>query len=168
MLEASLSDKKSLNNLVELLDIAKSTTKYPAQVIHAAIHAIHRVFTRLQLNGDLVQPRKAEEQTAKGKVTLWILEQYEEYIRLLLSLLEHDEPGLQIPALNILMALLKSDAEYQVSKGKKYIFNYAYYERIVCAFVEHSALSQPLQDEFVEKYVNAYDDLRYYFYKTAA
>ncbi|ORY96914.1 CBF/Mak21 family-domain-containing protein [Syncephalastrum racemosum] len=157
-LEASLSDKSNLNNLVVLLDIAQDDAS-TAQGIHAAIHALFRVYTRLIQAGDL---GKKKDKGAHVAVTQWLRDQYKTYLRYLQSLLKHEEPGLQVSALNILMTNLKVQSEYQRN------FTDVYYRPVIEAVVWQKQLSDPLFKEFLEKYVNAYDDLRFHFYTDVA
>ncbi|KAG0173975.1 hypothetical protein DFQ28_002981 [Apophysomyces sp. BC1034] len=164
-LEASLSDKANLNNLVELLELARNETA--AEITHSAIHALHRVFSRLLLNGDMKRP-KSQDTSSKATVTSWLREQYNDYLKMLRSLLSHEEPGLQVPALNILMALLKSHSEFSFIQTKQCKFANDFYGPVVEAVIQNRNLSQPLFNEFLEKYVNVYDDLRHYFYKDTA
>lgn len=165
-LEAALSDKANLNNIVELLDFADSEKQTNAQVIHAAIHALHRAFTRLRLSGDLDRPKEVDTASAKATVTQWLREQYLAYQKQLRSLLSHEEPGLQLPALNILMQLVKTESEHQ--SKQRYHFAANLYAGVVESVITSTNFSAPLQKEFLEKYVNAYDDLRHYFYKESA
>lgn len=141
-----------------LLDVAQDEGS-TAQGIHAAIHALFRVYTRLIQAGDLV---KKNEKGAQGAVTQWLRDQYKTYLRYLQSLLKHDEPGLQVSALNILMTNLKVQSEYQRN------FTDVYYRPVIEAVVWQKQLSDPLFKEFLEKYVNAYDDLRFHFYSDVA
>ncbi|KAI9498253.1 CBF/Mak21 family-domain-containing protein [Zychaea mexicana] len=158
-LEASLSDKSNLNNVVQLLDIVNNNSNN-AQVVHAAIHALHRVFSRFLTNGDLDPP--SDPSSATGKVTLWLSTQFTNYLKRLRQLLSDDEPGLQVPALKILMTLVKTQSEYNNKVANDQL------HPIVYAMVWNKNLSTPLHKEFVEKYANAYDDLRYHFYRHAA
>ncbi|KAI9271603.1 CBF/Mak21 family-domain-containing protein [Phascolomyces articulosus] len=159
-LEASLSDKANLNNVVQLMDLTSSSKTTNAQVIHAAMHALHRVFSRFMTNGDLNPPN--DPSSATGKVTLWLTSQFTSYLKRLRQLLSDQEPGLQVPALKILMTLVKTQSEYANKMANDQL------QPIVYAMVWNKNLSAPLHKEWIEKYVNAYDDVRYHFYRHAA
>ncbi|KAI9316357.1 CBF/Mak21 family-domain-containing protein [Dichotomocladium elegans] len=165
-LEASLSDKTKLNNLVELIDLAKSRSN--AQTIHAAMHSLHRLFTRWQMNGDLDRSAQAGTSEAAQKVTSWLCDQYDDYLQWLRLLLSHEEPGLQLPSLKIQMALIKTQTEYVKEQYNKYRFPDAIFKPLVYAVITNPNLSELLRKEFLEKYVNAYDDIRYHFYQRSA
>ncbi|OAD72257.1 hypothetical protein PHYBLDRAFT_113756, partial [Phycomyces blakesleeanus NRRL 1555(-)] len=163
-LEADLSDKTNLNNIVTILEF---THDEDAQTAHAAIHALHRVFTKLLMNGDLKKP-KTQDTSPKAKVSLWLREQYIEYLNHVRSLISNEEPGLQVPALNILMSLLRTESEFAFMESNQYSFPNSFYGLLVDAIIRNPNFSRPLFAAFVDKYVNVYDDLRHYFYKDAA
>ncbi|GAB5587927.1 Maturation and nuclear export of 40S ribosomal subunits interacting protein [Umbelopsis nana] len=163
VLEAGLSDRANLNNLVEIFEIAKGTN---AGLTNSAIHALHRVYTILLLKGELKRQKKAE--STKATVNNWLRENYNAYISFVCDLLRHEEPGLQRPALNILIALLKSESEYLSTLRKKHNFANDFYNRVVDALLRNPNFSQPLQAELLGKYLNVYDDLRFNFFKNTA
>ncbi|KAI8329051.1 CBF/Mak21 family-domain-containing protein [Chlamydoabsidia padenii] len=196
-LEAGLADKSNLNNIIDLLSFAQP--QQPAKTIHAAIHALHRVFTNLLLVGELekqtiaaltartsTKPKKkatsameqyqssnkkesTEPLSAAAKVTLWLRDQYKDFLAVLRTLLDNDEPGLQLPALTILMALLKSETEANQRHSKlSTTFANDLFGPVVEAMLTSPHFLGPLQKEFVEKYANVYDDVRFYFFKDCA
>ncbi|ORZ19354.1 CBF/Mak21 family-domain-containing protein [Absidia repens] len=203
-LEAGLNDKSNLNNVIDLMTYTQP--QQPPKTIHAAIHALHRVFTNFLLQGELQKQslavlatadtqhqqkkKKAKsamekyqeeksvgstkevvspEVVAASKVTLWLREQYKDFLQALRTLLDNDEPGLQLPALTILMALLKTETEANQRHGKlATTFANNLFGPVVNAMLSSSHFQGPLQKEFAEKYVNVYDDVRFYFYKDCA
>ncbi|KAI9481613.1 MAG: hypothetical protein EXX96DRAFT_595322 [Benjaminiella poitrasii] len=164
-LEAGLSDKSNLNNIVEIFKYCKSSNP---QIVHAAIHSLNRVFTALLMKGDLRKPKVSDESSAKAKVQLWLREQYTDYLSHLRSLLQNDEPGLQLPALNILMGIIKSESENTMNTSGAYHFANNVYGLIVREILSNPNFNEHLRKELVEKYLNVYDDLRHYFFKDAA
>ncbi|OBZ89436.1 hypothetical protein A0J61_02522 [Choanephora cucurbitarum] len=164
-LESSLSDKSNLNNIVEIFKYAKNPNP---QTAHAAIHSLGRVFTALLASGDLRKPKHVDENSAKFKVFTWLREQYLDYLKYVRSLLSSDEPGLQLPALNILLANIKSESESVMNNNGSYHFANAVYGPIVKAIITSTNFNEHIRKELVEKYLNVYDDLRHYFLKDAA
>ncbi|KAI7898713.1 uncharacterized protein BX663DRAFT_533210 [Cokeromyces recurvatus] len=164
-LEASLSDKSNLNNIVDIFNYCKSSNP---QIAHAAIHSLNRVFTTLLMKGDLRKPKTIDESSAKVKVQLWLREQYTDYVSYLRSLLESDEPGLQLPALNILMGIIKSESENTMNSSGAYHFANNVYGLVVKEIITNTNFNEHLRKELVDKYLNVYDDLRHYFFKDAA
>ncbi|KAI8972279.1 hypothetical protein BDB01DRAFT_845146 [Pilobolus umbonatus] len=164
-LEAESSDTSHLNNIVKLSTYAKDSNP---QVAHCAIHALHRVFTGLLMKGDLDRLKLMDASSAKHKVQVWLREHYLEYIQYVTGLLESDEPGLQIPSLNILMSIVKSESEHAKERTKNYHFANEFYGPVVKSLVLNKNLNDHLKREVIDKYINVYDDLRHYFYKNTA
>lgn len=154
-----------MNNIVEISKYTKSTNP---QIAHAAIHSLHRVFTALLMNGELKKLKTVDEASAKAKVQIWLREQYLDYLDYLKSLLASDEPGLQLPSLNILLNMLKSESENLMNTSGSYHFSNDVYGPIVKAIIINPNFNEHLKKELVEKYLNIYDDLRHYFLKDAA
>lgn len=154
-----------MNNIVEISKYTKSTNP---QIAHAAIHSLHRVFTALLMNCELKKLKTVDEASAKAKVQIWLREQYLDYLDYLKSLLASDEPGLQLPSLNILLNMLKSESENLMNTSGSYHFSNDVYGPIVKAIIINPNFNEHLKKELVEKYLNIYDDLRHYFLKDAA
>jgi U3 small nucleolar RNA-associated protein 19 len=154
-----------LNNIVEINKYTKSPN---AQIAHAAIHSLNRVFTTFLMNGDLKKLKGVDENSAKAKVQTWLHEQYLDYLTYIRSLLASEEPGLQLPALNILMTMIKSESENFMNTSGSYHFSNNIYGPIVKAIIINDNFNEHLRKELVDKYLNVYDDLRHYFFKDAA
>ncbi|KAI8092693.1 CBF/Mak21 family-domain-containing protein [Halteromyces radiatus] len=194
-LEAGLNDKSNLNNIVDLIAFAQPEQQ--PKVIHAAIYALHRVFTHFLSQGELqketlstlannkkkktisAMEKYQQEQkdnnnkdkplSAAQKVTLWLREQYQDYLDILRTLIDNDEPGLQLPAMNLTMAMVRSESEANQRFAKsRSTFANPLFGRMVHAMLTSSHFIGPLQKEFVDKYVNVYDDVRFYFFKDCA
>ncbi|KAI8642135.1 CBF/Mak21 family-domain-containing protein [Parasitella parasitica] len=164
-LEAGLSNKSNLNNIVEITKYSKSSN---AQIAHAAIHSLNRVYTAFLMAGDLKKLKNADESSAKAKVNAWLCEQYADYLAHVRGLLSSDEPGLQIPAFTILMNNIKSESENFINTSGSYHFANNVYGPIVKEILFNTNFNEHLRKEVVDKYLNVYDDLRHYFLKDAA
>ncbi|CAB4404574.1 unnamed protein product [Rhizophagus irregularis] len=107
-LEQRISVSKSnYNNIVTLLEYTKD--KSP-KVIHSALYALYRTFSPLLSKGELQKPKNENlERDKKGLIKIWLRDNYVQYVNTLCNFLRHEEPGLQIPSLNILLNLLKSN-----------------------------------------------------------
>ncbi|KAF9430919.1 hypothetical protein BGZ94_002048 [Podila epigama] len=79
------------------------------------------------------------------------------------QILNHPEPGLQVPALKIMMDLVKAESAFQTAASGSPQFANDLYHKIVETLLTSTKLSQPLLSEFTEKYIGFYDDLRFYF-----
>ncbi|KAL1925689.1 uncharacterized protein VTP21DRAFT_572 [Calcarisporiella thermophila] len=164
-LERSVHQSKAnLNNIVELLDLTENN---PPQIIHAAFHALFRIFSRYITKGDLQKPKQKNSEDSTTTVTIWLRDNYLRYLTRLFALLQSEEPGLQVPALNVLMEILKLESQLLTSQSGSHHFANNHFYRVLNALLGTHNFSQPLQTEFVEKYINVFDDIRYYFLKNA-
>lgn len=132
------------------------------------MHALFRVFSPMLTKGELQKPKKAATDDKMATVTLWLRDNYVKYLNKTCDILNLPEAGLQIPALKILLDLLKLEsAALGVLSGGHHFANDLYF-RVVDALLNCSNMSQPLLNEFTQKYFGYYDDLRFYFLKNAA
>lgn len=118
--------------------------------------------------GELQKPKKAAAEDKKATVTLWLRDHYIQYLNRMCQILNYPEAGLQVPALKILMDLVKVESAFLGVQSGGHHFANDLYHRIVEALLNCSNMSQPLLSEFTEKYFGFYDDLRFYFLKDAA
>lgn len=120
------------------------------------------------MKGDLKKLKNVDSSSAQAKVQMWLHTQYVDYLIYVRSLLSSEEPGLQLPVLNILMANIKSESENLMNNSGAYHFANDIYGLIVKAIIFNANFNEHLRKELVEKYLNVYDDLRHYFMKDAA
>ncbi|KAF9306723.1 hypothetical protein BGZ74_004168 [Mortierella antarctica] len=166
LLERQVAESKThLNNLVALNEFCENASP---KVIHAAMHALFRVFSAMVNRGELQKPKKAAAEDKKATVTLWLRDHYIQYLNRMCQILNYPEAGLQVPALKILMDLVKVESAFLGVQSGGHHFANDLYHRIVEALLNCSNMSQPLLSEFTEKYFGFYDDLRFYFLKDAA
>ncbi|KAF9951479.1 hypothetical protein BGZ70_000982 [Mortierella alpina] len=166
LLERQVAESKThLNNIVTLIQFCEHDS---SKIIHAAMHALFRVFSPMLSRGELQKPKKASAEDKKATVTLWLRDNYVKYLNRTCEILNLPEAGLQIPALKILLDLVKLESSYLSSLSGGHHFANDLYYRIVDALLNCSNMSQPLLEEFTQKYFGFYDDLRFYFLKNAA
>ncbi|RIA95536.1 CBF/Mak21 family-domain-containing protein [Glomus cerebriforme] len=138
------------------------------KVIHSALYALYRTFSPLLSKGELQKPKNENpENDKKGLIKIWLRDNYVQYVNTLCNFLRHEEPGLQIPSLNILLNLLKIESTYLTSSSGTYQFSNNHFYHVVEGLIDNENFSEPLKNEFIEKYWNTYDDLRFYFLKDA-
>ncbi|KAG0198449.1 hypothetical protein BGX28_008075 [Mortierella sp. GBA30] len=166
LLERQVAESKTyLNNIVTLLQFCDNDSP---KIIHAAIHALSRVFSPMLSRGELQKPKKVSAEDKKATVTLWLRDNYVKFLNRTCEVLNLPEAGLQIPALKILLDLVKLESTYLSNLSGGHHFANDLYYRIVDALLNCTNMSQPLLDEFTQKYFGFYDDLRFYFLKNAA
>ncbi|KAK9700369.1 Maturation and nuclear export of 40S ribosomal subunits interacting protein [Basidiobolus ranarum] len=155
--------KKNLNDIVQIVEYCEN--EHP-EIIYAAINSLQRIFVDFLKKGDLQKIKENANvdgaEKAKLVVSTWLRDHYIKYYNHLLRLLCHQEPSLQVTALNL---LLDFTAKETSMTG---VFPNFLYFKIVEALVNNDNFNGGLQSALMEKYLNYYDDLRYYFLKDLA
>ncbi|KAK1833794.1 CBF/Mak21 family-domain-containing protein [Podospora conica] len=149
-----LESKKHYNNLATLINLSEKLDDNITTAL-AAAEALCRSFIRLLAQGNLVKKRDASEKDAT--VTTWLRERLAEYQAALCSMLYREESA--IGALILAMALLKAEAQH-LDDREEWTFPRSFFVSIVAAVIQ-SPVDQ-LRDEFMKKFVDPYDDIRYY------
>lgn len=147
--------KKNYNNIATLIKIFTNDTEDADDSVVAAI-SLCRVFTRLLVAGELVQKRGGSEKEAV--VVKWLKERYTEYKTALLDIL--GEEGISATALTLCMRLLKTEGE-SMQNNQEYQFPTIFLTGIVATLLQPESDSNA-RKEFSEKFVEEYDDIRYY------
>ncbi|CAG8952330.1 hypothetical protein HYFRA_00001075 [Hymenoscyphus fraxineus] len=150
--------KKNYNNIAKLIKIFTSEKEDPDDSVVAAI-SLCRVFTKLLVAGDLESKAKASEKELI--VAKWLRERYSEYKAALLDLL--GEEGISATALTLCMRLLKTDGE-TVRNNQDYQFPSTFLTGIVRTLLRPESEAST-RKEFSEKFVEEYDDIRFYTFE---
>lgn len=108
--------------------------------------------------------RRKGDDEAQATVVVWLKDRYKDYTKDLCGLLNHQDPAVQTTALTLLMRLVKEDASHLKPVGDESYFPHALFGRVVKALVYAEILDENVKGEFVTKYLNEYDDIRYSFY----
>lgn len=160
---AILESKKNYNNITTLIDIARAADKDSVEdeenVLLATV-ALCRVFIRLLAAGALLKKKAMPEKDII--VVHWLRDRFAECREVILALFSRDDQAMT--ALTLSMRLLKTEGQYPLSDKDEYAFPKTSLKDIVMA------LSQPEVDtlarkEFVEKFVDEFDDVRLYTFK---
>ncbi|PQE11547.1 cbf mak21 family protein [Rutstroemia sp. NJR-2017a WRK4] len=147
--------KKNYNNIARLIGISRDGSEGPDASILAAI-SLCRVFTKLMISGAL---QKTKEKSEKEIVVIrWLKERYSEYKTVLVEMLGQEDTA--STALTLCMRMLKVEGQH-LRTGQDYSFPTAFLTDMV------QALTRPESDsgarkEFSEKFVEEYDDIRYF------
>ena len=150
--------KKNYNNIAKLIKILRDDNEDPDISVVAAI-SLCRVFVRLMASGDLARKQGGTEKDAV--VVKWLKERYSEYKAALLILLS--EEGVESTALTLCMRLLRTEGEHLLN-GQDYNFPTIFLKEIVQVLLQPETGST-VRTEFGEKYVEEYDDVRFYTFK---
>ncbi|KAI0031870.1 CBF-domain-containing protein [Vararia minispora EC-137] len=169
-LTTAVAAKKSLNPLVDLLDVALSASS-PARV-HKAVYSLYRVFVVVIGSGLL----DAQEEERARVVRAWIQERLSSFTSFLVGLLKDAEPTLQASALRILMSLLKHMSTSLSKSSAHPQFHVPFFKKIIEALLaappsqrteskseDDGRLDDNVRDLFAKTWLNVYDDVRWFF-----
>ncbi|KAH6606467.1 ccaat-binding factor [Trichoderma cornu-damae] len=159
MEQGILESKKNYNNIASLLSIARRYEDGEDEPTLAAV-ALCRIFLRLLAQGSLVAKKSLSEKDAV--VVSWLKDQFSQYKSLLQDMLR-DEEDLAVTALTLCMRALKAEGEHLYDK-EEYTFPQAFLESIVAVLITSD--SDEVRKAFLESYVEEYDDIRYYTFKS--
>lgn len=112
--------------------------------------------------------RRKGDDKDQTTIVVWLRDRYKDYTKDLCGLLGHQDPAMQTTALTLLMRLVKEDASHLKPIGEEFYFPHALFGKVVKALVYTEGLDESVKQEFVTKYLNEYDDIRYSFYSAVS
>lgn len=162
-LERGIRDsRKNLNNIVKLLNVARST-KNDATV---AVVSLCRVFCRLLAEGKLSKPHAAKSQAANSQaaqdeatVVSWLRDRLTDYRELLLALIQDERPHKCKLGLALSMQIVKG--ELAISKSSVDAMRTGTFPTVMQAILQSSEDSR-VTSEFINPFFNQYNDVRFY------
>ncbi|KAI9140459.1 CBF/Mak21 family-domain-containing protein [Paraphysoderma sedebokerense] len=178
---AVLNSKANLNNIVSIYSYSED--EHPPKVIYGAIHSLHRIYSQFFENGDLKRPKNSsttlpddsdlsrsqsndsQSEDPKLKVNAWLRSNYIKYTNRLLSLLSHSEPGLQVASLNLLMDLTRLESIQLNQHDETQSFNNEFFVNVLRFIILNENFNDVFAEALMEKYVNVFDDLRFWLLK---
>jgi U3 small nucleolar RNA-associated protein 19 len=149
--------KKHYNNIATLIELAQKHDADPKAAL-AASEALCRIFIRLLAAGNLVKRKDVSEKDAT--VTAWLRDRLADYRGTLLSMFRSKK--LASNALMLAMALLKAEAQH-LSDSADAVFPRYFFSDIVACLLESPV--EQLLEEFSEKFVDEYHDIRFYTFE---
>lgn len=125
---------------------------------NTALVALCRIFCRLMAVGSLSRPRN----TPKSEIVIvhWLQSQLEKYRSILVDLFTSANLAMQSTALNLIMRLWNEEA-ISLDLESENVWWDKTFPRVVSRII-NPAVSPEVREEFVSKYVQPYDDVRYY------
>jgi U3 small nucleolar RNA-associated protein 19 len=147
--------KKNYNNIAKLIKIFTDDKQEPDDSVVAAI-SLCRAFIRLLSAGELAPKVGATEKDLI--VMRWLKDRYAEYKESLLDIL--GEEGISATVLKLCMRLLKTEGEH-IRNNQEYQFPTAFLSGIVKTLLDPEC-DEAARKEFSEKFVEEYDDVRFY------
>ncbi len=164
LLENQIVDsRRHYNNIAKLLTILRTPDREEDGNLAAAV-SLCRVFSRLAAAGSLSTSKDAPENEVV--IVAWLKERYEEYTGILLGLLEKGSLTRQTTALTLLLRMLKVEASY-ASVGQARTWKTGLFAKVLQALLAAES-GQDVREEFAAKYVEVYDDIRFYTFMNVA
>ncbi|KAG8684754.1 hypothetical protein FRC09_015165, partial [Ceratobasidium sp. 395] len=184
-LSKSLTDGTSLNALVDLLELASSTTD--PSTLHKALYALYRSVVSIAASPKLDLSKCRTEESKL--VRTWLLDRANEYTDMLCGLMADEEKALRTAALQILMSTLKHfSTAFSNASATPQIYSVQFRKIVrallVCPSSPRVGGSAPregagagggggakveadVRDTFVETWLSAFDDVRWFFFRDA-
>jgi len=155
-----LESRKHYNNITTLISLAQGRDSEDDEVAVVAAVSLCRVFIRLLAAGSFTKKKGASEK--EDTVVRWLRERLSEYRKVLTAMLREEQAALTATTLS--MRLLKAEAQYLNGTGE-YSFPGASFSELVTGLMRPE-VDDSVRAEFVEKFVDEYDDIRYYAFRT--
>ena len=154
-----LESRKNYNNITKLLQYVQIQNETRGDDIFAAL-SLCRVFHRLMISGNM---SKSHETSKRDAIVIqWLLERYSEYKAKLLAFFHPERAGRSSIALQLFMQLIKSEA-LQLRSSDHTVWRDGIFPNLLRALIENPT-ARTARNEFIEKYLKQYDDVRYYTY----
>jgi U3 small nucleolar RNA-associated protein 19 len=147
--------KKNYNNISTLIKLLRNEDGDPDVSLVASI-ALCRIFSCLMASGDFIKAQSTTEK--ESVVALWLRERYSEYKVALLQLLNLEALG--STALTLCMWMLKSEGTH-LRNGQEYNFPSTFL-RDILQILFGPGCGDAMRREFNEKYLEEYDDIRFF------
>ena len=161
--EKILESRNNYNSIHTLLDYLQSSDHGSEKGVLAAV-ALCRVFCRLMAGGSLNRHR--EKAGNENTIAQWLGERLQDYENRLLNMLKELDIGRQSTALTLLMRLVKEKAAH-LNNIKESVWRDGIFGKLVYTLVEDQVVEE-IRADVVEKYVEKYDDVRYYTFALLA
>lgn len=156
--ESIIESPRNYNHIVALVQCLQDFND-PALGITSAV-SLCRTFCRLIAIGRM---KKSADTPAEAKLQVWLKERYKDYVKELVELLGSGELSYQSTALTLLMKLAKEEGAH-LKGTDEYFFPHDLMARIAKGILYlDSGDNATFRDEFVQKWLDEYHDVRYSF-----
>ena len=161
--EKILESRNNYNSIHTLLDYLRSPDHGSEKNVLAAV-ALCRVFCRLMAGGSL--NKRKEKAGNENTIAQWLGERLQDYENGLLKMLKQPDVERQNTALTLLMRLVKEEAAH-LNNPRESVWRDGIFGKLVHRLLEDGVVEGTRAD-FVESYVEKYDDVRYYTFALLA
>lgn len=163
-LETQINESRHYyNNIVTLITYLRDDISGDQRDLAAAV-ALCRVFCRLMAAGSLTKSREAPDNEVI--IAEWLKSRFQEYTEILLDILIEDDLVKQSTSLTLLMRLVKESAAH-LKFSEESIWRDGLFTKVIRRIIGAES-GDAIRAEFVEKYVEEYDDVRFYTFAALA
>ncbi|KAE8386753.1 CBF/Mak21 family-domain-containing protein [Aspergillus alliaceus] len=156
MEEQIAESRKHYNNIAKLISMLDVDENAANPNLAVAV-SLCRVFSRLIAGGDLTETNRAAEN--EKIIAAWLKERCREYQKALSAILREGDTSAKLTALTLCMRLVNERATHIPGEDTQ-VWLSGLFKNVVEAVVETSDTA--LRSEFIEKFANAYEDVRFY------
>ncbi|KAB8238521.1 ribosome biosynthesis protein NOC4 [Aspergillus alliaceus] len=156
MEEQIAESRKHYNNIAKLISMLDVDENAANPNLAVAV-SLCRVFSRLIAGGDLTETNRAAEN--EKIIVAWLKERCREYQKALSAILREGDTSAKLTALTLCMRLVNERATHIPGEDTQ-VWLSGLFKNVVEAVVETSDTA--LRSEFIEKFANAYEDVRFY------
>lgn len=157
--EQILKSRDNYNNIVQLQTIVGNVERKPKTATLAAV-ALCRVFCRLIATEQLVKHK--QDTDADVQVLQWLKQRSQDYTQSLLRWIGSPDATLESTALTLLMRIVKEETSQGTRRADQaWRTDRSTFGRLITALV-HTTDAEGAREEFVDKYVEEHDDVRFY------
>ncbi|CRG91652.1 putative protein C1604,06c [Talaromyces islandicus] len=160
-LELQISEsRKYYNNIATLISMLNGDESAEQPNLAVAV-SLCRVFCRLIAGGDLQKSSKTTEQ--EQIIVAWLKERLQEYQAALVDIIRYSDPSSQITSLTLCMRIVSVRTTH-IPEAENQTWTTGIFQAAFAALVEAKD-GQAVRTEFVEKFLQEYDDVRYYTFQ---
>lgn len=156
MEEQIAESRKHYNNIAKLISMLNVDENAANPNLAVAV-SLCRVFSRLIAGGDLTETNRAAEN--EKIIAAWLKERCREYQKALSAILREGDTSAKLTALTLCMRLVNERATHIPGEDTQ-VWLSGLFKNVVEAVVETSDTA--LRSEFIEKFANTYEDVRFY------
>lgn len=160
---AILESRKNYNSISTLLEYAQALGSPDSRDVCAAV-ALCRIFCRLLVLGKLTKTGVSSEDEIL--IIRWLRERLQAYETCLIVMLQSSDPTRQRTAVTLLMRTMKERAKNN-GEPEDSIWRVGSFVDTVTCLATKSGVGAA-SDEFVSKYVEQYDDVRFHLFSQLA
>lgn len=161
--EAILESQTNYNSIHTLLKYLQKGGEVEDEDVIAAV-ALYRVFCRLMSRGKLSKVR--ESPANEATIVQWLNERLRDFEKGLLRMLGNENIGKQSTALTVIMRLVKETAPH-LNQSEDAVWQKGLFGELVKTLLERD-VAEETRAEFVAKFVQKFDDIRYYTFACLA